>query len=268
MLPNYLIVGAPKCGTSSLARWLEQHPQVYMVPEKELHFFTGYWEQGLDWYEACFQPNGEPLVGEASPAYLANHTAHERMASIVPDAKLIAMVRNPVDRAYSHYWHWHDRKGEKRSFEEVIAPELAGTDDLYLAPGRYLEHIEALLEHYPREQLDVIVFDDLAAKPTEVFQAACRFLGADDTIVPDNVGSVVNSYMYYYPRWLWAIFVKVRIGKFLPGRVGAALYRKMVRTADPYPPMDANTRARLIEYFRPHNDALSAWLGRDLSHWR
>src|SRR3954454_20333199 len=75
VLPNYLIVGAPKCGTSSLARWLEQHPDVYMVPEKELHFFTGFWEQGLDWYKQCFAANGEPRVGEASPSYLADPVA-------------------------------------------------------------------------------------------------------------------------------------------------------------------------------------------------
>ena len=110
MLPNYLIIGAPKCGTTSLAAWLDEHPQVYMVPEKELHFFSGYWEQGLDWYEQCFVPNGKPLVGEASPSYLENPVARERIASVLPGAKLIAMMRNPVDRAYSQYWHWRDRK--------------------------------------------------------------------------------------------------------------------------------------------------------------
>src|SRR4051794_34667074 len=144
MLPNFVIVGAPKCGTSSLARWLMQHPEVYLVPEKELHFFTGFWDQGIGWYENCFSPNGQRAIGEASPSYLADHTAHERMASVIPDAKLIAMVRNPIDRAYSHYWHWRDRKGVKGSFEEVIAPELAGDPQgLYLRPGRYMEHLQA-----------------------------------------------------------------------------------------------------------------------------
>jgi hypothetical protein len=268
VLPNFVIVGAPKCGTSSLARWLMDHPEVYVVPEKEIHFFTGYWEQGLDWYENCFSPNGEPLVGEASPTYLASHVAHERMAAHIPGAKLIAMLRNPVDRAYSHYWHWHDRKGEKRSFEEVIAPELAGEEGIYLTPGRYAEHLEALEERFPRERIQVIVFDDLAADPHEVFRSVCRHLGVDDASVPESVGSVVNSYMYYYPRWLWAIFVKVRIGKFLPARAGAALYRKMVRTADPYPPMQAATRAELVEYFAEPTARLGERLGRDLSHWR
>lgn len=268
MLPNYLIVGAPKCGTSSLARWLEEHPDVYMVPEKELHFFTAYWDQGAEWYERCFAPTGERAVGEASPTYLANHVAHERMAQLVPGAKLIAMLRNPVDRAYSHYWHWHDRKGEKRSFEEVIEPELGGEDGIYLAPGRYAEHLEALRQHFADEQLQLVIFDDLAANPVEVFQSTCRFLGVDHSVVPEKVGSVVNSYMYYYPRWLWSMFVRVRIGEFLPGRVGAAIYRKMVRTADPYPPMDSATRDKLVDYFSEPNRALSTMIGRDLSHWK
>jgi hypothetical protein len=151
VLPNFVIVGAPKCGTSSLARWLMEHPEVYVVPEKELHFFTGYWNQGVDWYENCFAPDGERAVGEASPTYLQNHTAHARMQSLIPDAKLIAIMRNPVDRAYSHYWHWKDRKGVTVSFEEAIEPELAGGSDVYVTPGRYAEHLEHLWQHFPRE---------------------------------------------------------------------------------------------------------------------
>jgi hypothetical protein len=100
-----------------------------------------------------------------------------------------------------------------------------------------------------------------------VFRSVCRFLEVDDQTVPESVGSVVNSYMYYYPRWLWSVFVKVRIGKFLPGRAGAALYRAMVRTSDPYPPMNPATRQRLVDYYAAPNAALSELLGRDLSHW-
>ena len=267
MLPNFVIVGAPKCGTSSLAAWLRDHPDAYVVPEKELYYFTSEWERGLDWYETCFAAEGRSAVGEATPTYLHEHRAHERMASTIPAAKLIAMVRDPVDRAYSHYWHWRERKGEARDFESAIAPELAGQDGVYLAPGRYAEHLEALARHFPPEQLQTIVFDDLASDPHEVFRATCRFLDIDDATVPESVGSVANSFQYYYPRWLWAIFVRVRIGRLLPGRAGAALYRAMVRTADPYPPMAPSTRDKLAGYFAEPNAALARMLGRDLSHW-
>jgi len=267
VLPNFVIVGAPKCGTSSLAAWLRDHPDVYVVPEKELFYFTSEWERGQNWYEQCFAADGQRAVGEATPTYLHEHRAHERLASVIPDAKLIAIVRNPVDRAYSHYWHWRERKGEEREFDEAIAPELAGTDDVFLAPGRYAEHLEALGQHFPSDHLHVIVFDDLATDPTGVFRGACRFLGVDESDVPESVGTVENPFQYYYPRWLWSLFVRVRIGRWLPGRAGAAIYRSMVRTADPYPPMDAAIRRKLVDYFAEPNAALAQRLGRDLSHW-
>ena len=263
-----MIVGAPKCGTSSLAVWLRDHPDVYVVPEKELFYFTSEWERGQKWYEQCFAAHGESAVGEATPTYLHEHRAHARLASVIPDAKLIAMVRNPVDRAYSHYWHWRERKGDERSFDDAIVPELSGGDDVFLAPGRYAEHLRALGEHVPPEQIKTVVFDDLASDPAAVYRDVCSFLGVDGSTGPESVGSVENSFRYYYPRWLWAVFVRVRIGRFLPGRAGAALYRAMVRTADPYPPMDDRVRARLADYFAEPNADLGRMLGRDLTHWR
>lgn len=280
-LPNYVIVGAPKSGTSSLARWLMDHPEAYLVPEKELHFFSHSWELGLDWYRTRFAAGaGAKAIGEASPSYLADDAAHERMASAIPGAKLIALLRNPVDRTYSHYWHWFDRKGERRSFEQVVADELAAPDVTstrwdedhpraysYLESGRYLRHVESLCRQFPREHVLVMLFEDLTEHSTDSFQQVCRFLGIDDTVVPPVVGSTENAYRYYYPRWLWSLLVRVQIGRWIPGRAAGAIYRAMVRTADPYPPMDAAVRARLVEHFEPYNAALSEWLGRDLSHW-
>jgi hypothetical protein len=105
-LPNFLIVGAMKSGTTSLARYLGAHPQAYVAPEKEINFFErGYvWNRGVDWYASRFEGAGDALaVGEASPSYMYWPTAIERMASVVPDARLIALLRDPVERAYSHY---------------------------------------------------------------------------------------------------------------------------------------------------------------------
>jgi hypothetical protein len=282
VLPNFVIVGAMKCGTSSLAKWLGDHPDAWVVPEKELHFFNQGWERGLPWYESRFTAsNGQARVGEASPTYLVDLDCHDRMASVLPDARLIAMVRDPVDRAYSHYWHWRERMGETRTFEQVVDDELAGrpgADRLvwnperpeeysYLGPGVYLKQLQHLASRFERGQLKVIVFDDLSEKPDEVFRDVCRFLELGVEQVPESVGRVENSFRYYYPRWLWAFFVRVRIGRFIPARAAGALYRAMVRAGDPYPPMDPAVRARLGSWYADDNRALGQWLGRDLSYW-
>ena len=278
-LPNYVIVGAMKCGTTSLALYLGAHPQAYMVPEKELRFFDDHYDRGLDWYAGCFAPlAGERAVGEASPTYLFEPHALERMAHDLPDARAIALLREPVDRAYSHYWHWAGRMGETRSFEDAVAAELAqGRPDTsarwdperpqgyhYLARSRYLPQLRRLHEHYPPERVQVHFFEDLEARPVETFQATCRFLGIDPEQVPDSVGEVANSYRYYHPAWLWGIFVRVRIGRFLPGRVAGRLYRAMVREAEPYPPLEPALRERLRAYFAPDNRELEEWLSRPL----
>lgn len=277
-LPGYVIVGAPKSGTTSLAKYLGEHPQAYMVPEKELRFFDEHFDEGVGWYAARFSPGPGELVGEATPTYLFEPEAIPRMREVIPEARLIAMLREPVDRAYSHYWHWRRRLGERREFREIAEAELAlgrvttsaNWDPTrpegyrYLARGRYRFQLEHVLDHFPREQLHVILFEEFEARPVETFRETCRFLGIDPETVPENVGQVMNAYRYYHPEWLWGLFVRVRIGRFLPGRVAGRLHRSMVRVADPYPPMDADLRERLREHFAPDNRELEQWLGRAL----
>src|SRR3954449_7353640 len=192
-LPNFLIVGAPKCGTTSMADWLREHPDVWVPPEKELAFFDR--EERADdvaWYRACFAPaRRESAVGEATPTYMTRRETIDRIAALLPDARLIDMLRDPVDRAYSHYWHWYERKGERRTFAEIVDEELREerTGDVgrwaparpqgysYLAHGHYTRQLDWLEERFPPETVHVILFDDLQRDPVGVFKAACRFLG-------------------------------------------------------------------------------------------
>jgi hypothetical protein len=200
-LPNFLIIGAMRSGTSSLAYYLRAHPDVFMAGNKELHFFTDRYDRGLDWYRHQFEGSaGHTAIGEATPTYMYDPVAVERMSTVLPDAKLVAVLRNPVDRAYSHYWHQVEKQRESASFADAVAAEstrLAGTSGIerrawaYLEKGRYLEQLNKVCAVYPREALHVLLFEDLRDRPGEVFDALCGLLGVGWDGRPRGRGKLV-----------------------------------------------------------------------------
>ncbi|MGH2726565.1 MAG: sulfotransferase domain-containing protein, partial [Actinomycetota bacterium] len=122
-LPNFLILGAMKAGTTSLAYWLGEHPDVFLAPGKELFFFNvpQRWELGVDWYRSQFAGSeGKIARGEATPGYLGHPQAAERIAATLPDVRLIALLRHPADRAYSQYWHNRATGTETRTFARMV----------------------------------------------------------------------------------------------------------------------------------------------------
>ena len=282
-LPNFLIVGTAKSGTTSLADWLREHPQVFIPEEKELYFFADdrNWAKGLDSYRAHFQEAElATAVGEATPFYAYFPEAVARMRSVLPDAKLILIAREPVDRAYSNWRHQYFRQvKEDRGFAELVENELAenarlpppGRCDLdarrYLVHGRYHDQVQALLEHYPRSQLLVLLMDDLARDPRGTFAQVCRFLGLDDQIIPDSVGRRSNTHREFRPVRLWRFFVRHRVLERLPFGIGKFVaLRLMWRETTPQP-LDPAVRERLALYYAEPNAQFAEWLGRDLSSW-
>jgi hypothetical protein len=254
MLPNFLIAGAAKCGTTSLSAWLGSHPDVFLPAEKELHFFEReeVWKNGIEWYEARFAQAA--AVGEATPAYMFHPHAVERIARTLPRVRAVVCLRDPVDRAHSHYLHWRELGLDRRSFAEAIDDELAaGATEValhrpdsdppyfaYLARGRYAAQLERLGAVLGRDRVHVLLLEDMAEAPDEVFAGVCRFLGVDDGFVPPNLGRRENVYGRRLGR------------RLLPRR---------------RPDIEPALRARLGELFRADNEKLATWLGRDLSHW-
>lgn len=265
--PDFLIVGGKRCGTSSLARYLAEHPHLYVPPQKEVHYFDLHVDRGLGWYEAQFSeaaPN--QLACDATPSYIYLEWIPGQMAEVVPEARIIAILRNPTDRAYSDYWFVRGRGHEKLSFEEAIDSEprrLRSNDPraalhyTYLSRGHYVKQLERLCEHFPRGNISVLLFEDLIAKPLEIFSDLCRFLDVDDAIVPPSLGQRAN-------RTLRSGAVKGLAGR-LPTPIKRVVRRLNTRSS--YPPMKPETRRRLIDLYRESNEALGAWLGRDLTHW-
>jgi hypothetical protein len=266
LLPNFVVIGAMRSGSTSLYKYLQAHPDVFM-PRKEIHFFDVKWDRGVSWYHTRFEGyNGQSAIGEATPTYLADPVALDRMAATIPDARLVAVLRDPVDRAYSHYWMEHARERDPRTFEEAIADEMAKRARIpasdYLERGRYATQLEQVCERFPREHVHVVLLDDLRDRPHDTYAATCRFLGIDDGFVPARIGERVNRFVAFRS-------MRVRnMRRSLPStwRIGRIVGRLNARDGS-YAPIAPETRAELLRHFAADNGALAAWLGRDLSMW-
>lgn len=283
-LPDFLIVGAAKSGTTTLANQLAEHPDVHVMPDKEAHFFDRdeRWSLGVDWYRERFSAHGgAKWVGEATPTYMASPVAAERMARLLPGARLIAVLREPVDRAYSHYWHWRVRLGrERREFADAVADELAATgpsdvppgrpgapEPAYIGAGHYLPQLLRLCERYPRESILVLLLEDVRDRAAATFAETCRFLGIDDSFVPSSLDEVANPHVE--PRWekAWLFMYQHRLWRRVPRPLLPGVVRLLTTPDASYPPMADDLRRRLEEHFAPANSALADWLGRDLPGW-
>jgi hypothetical protein len=241
-LPSFLVIGAQKAGTTALYAYLRWHPGITGPSWKEVSFFDRHWWRGERWYRGHFPLRaGGRLVGEASPSYLFHPLAPERVRSLVPDVKLVALVRDPVARAYSHYQHELALGREPLSFEEALAAEPERTrgeverlvadprafsrawwGQTYVARGLYAEQLERWLAVFDRERLLVVRTEDLGERPAETYGSILAFLGAAPHSLPA------------YPR----VFERE------------------------YEPMQPETRAALGERFAEPNRRLEELLGR------
>lgn len=208
-LPDFIIVGAMRGGTTSLSRYLDAHPQAFLAPQKEVHFFDLHHERGVGWYASQFDgARAEQRAGESTPMYSYSAAAARRMGEALPNAKLIYLLRDPVARAYSHYCHNVQRRRDPLDFVEALRAEASrsreadGHKFAYVGRSRYGEHLHGLLQWYPRENLHLVMFEDLVSSPVETYRAVCRFLEIDDEVVPEVVGRRTNAPLRIRSVWL------------------------------------------------------------------
>ncbi len=272
-LPSFVIIGAMKSGTTSLGAYLTAHPDAFCALEP--HFFDSNFEQGLDWYRNWFLKAADArAVGEKSPSYMYHPHAVERLVSTLPGARLVAILRHPVERAYSHYWHERRLGHEKLSFADAIRAEpdrlRASPPGLsryaYVDRGLYLEQLERVTALVPRDRLLVLLFDDLERAPADTFGALCAFLGIEGSHLPELVGERTNTYRTHRPEWLWRTMNVRRLWRWMPAPLARRLGRMMEREAT-YPGVDPGMRRDLLERFAAPNRSLAEWLGRDLGAW-
>jgi len=272
-LPNFLVIGAAKGGTTSLHHYMRQHPEIYLTPVKETNFFwTEAREHGrktpgtLAEYERLFDDaGGRKAVGEISPQYLNSATAAERIRRDLPGVRLVVSLRNPAERAWSDYLGRVRILRETGTFEEATRPGRQ-----CLEWGFYFPRLKRYYERFPRERIHVILYEDFAADTRSTLRALFTFLGVDpdaeiDTKTRHNRAAAPRSVRLN--RVLWPSVVAAQ--SLLPRRwrgtgVLAALLSKTYR---PAPSLSPELRRHLRDTYRDDIVATAELTGRDLSRW-
>ncbi len=291
-LPNFIIFGIEKAGTTSIYNYLKQHPQIYMSPVKETNFFEKDWENVLTEAQAK-KPNGiyslekycqlfeavtdETAIGEVSPNYLFHYQESvQRIKSVLPEVKLIAILRNPVDRAYSDYlMHIRDVIGQPKSLEEQLKHQ---PQSFTLRKGLYFEPLKHYLDAFPKQNIKIYLYDDLCQDAVELMQDIYSFLNVDSMFKPDTsqksqVAQVPKNKTLNYLlraknplRTLVASFLKM----FLSEKKRQILRSQVLKlngTKKSSLPLSSHERSLLLEYYREDILKLQELINRDLSAW-
>jgi hypothetical protein len=272
-LPNLIIIGAQKCGTSGLHYYMSLHPEVSMSTPKELNFFIAErnWPRGLEWYSRHFDPAAR-CRGEASPNYTAfpqHMGVPERMAEVVPDARLIYIVRDPVERIAAHYVHNYAKRREKGTLRET----LLHPNTSYVARSRYFTQLQRFLEHYDRDRILVIENTDLRQDRAATLRRVFEFVGVDAGFEHPKFEQVRHS----TSRKKRATRMGMRVQKLSRTRLGRKVPRRVWLGLDVALPLskpiskpDGVREAlgeEVIEVLHQDAERLREFTGRDLANW-
>jgi hypothetical protein len=295
-MPNFLVIGAVKSGTTSLYHYLKQHPQIYMSPVKEPSFFafegtasalrerwrgwTSYdYITDIEAYRALFQGvSDEVAIGEASPAYLIHPSAPKRIRHYLPDAKLIAILRDPVESAYSAYLMERLYGSEPLAdFGQAIRSKERDVRkpwrlrQRYLDVGFYYIHLKRYFDIFDPSQIEVYLYEDFKTDPVGVLRDIFRFLGVDENFTPDlsikyNVGGIPKNkgwHVFFLIRPVLRPFIPASLRQYIVDHLANLRGRGLVKP----PPLDPDVRAELIQIYREDILKLQGLIHRDLSGW-
>lgn len=297
MLPTFLVIGAMKAGTTALYTYLDQHPDVFMSPVKEPNYFA-FPRQAPDFqapidrrpdgvnhtsvtdpaaYRALFEGSeGAAARGEASHWYLYWPDAPDRIAETIPDVRLVAMLRNPIERAYSEFMHFvRDGDEPLSNFAAALdaEPERIAADwalGRYVDRGRYADQLARYFERFDRDQIRVYLFDDFTDDPAAVLRDLYAFVGVNPDFEPTWARRVNKSGVPKH-RWVHRVLTAAKplrdaVVPLLPDAVVDWVVDVKNQNLDK-PEMDPAVRQRLADTFSDDVRRLEAMLDRDLSHW-
>ena len=310
--PNLFVVGAVKSGTSSLHAYLRQHPAIFMSPIKEPHFFSDdlrlenfsreyrdrvkldvneYLRNAilpsrhiafideLHQYSQLFREAGDAsIIGESSPGYLYSNRAAERIFDFNPQAKILMVLRHPVERAYSHYlMDVRDFENSDVGFVAAFERDVAavkkgwGNSHLYLELGLYSDQVQRYLDRFPEEQLKICLYDDLQHDPAGFMGEIFQFLGVDGT-ARDVIELSTHEHVASLPKFtmlnrlLFTSDLAKKLSNVLPHKFRRYLKKSMLSQKS-IPQLKQAEFDHVIDYFRDDIQKLSVLLHRDLRQW-
>lgn len=273
-LPNFVGIGAPRSGTTWLNTLLASHPEVYTPDLRdEINFFDRYFDRGLGWYEELFPPEEEAsryqAIGEITPQYLECEECPERIHTTLPDSQLIVMLRHPVDRAYSQYGFFVQRRNFTGSFEEFIAGYPRA-----LERGFYSAHLNRYLHYFDRSQILALVFEDAVTDVAETKKRLANFLGIDgDKFSPSAGSRKVNPSSVPRLQFLYGLVAKTgrQLRKWnlepIVDFVMRSSIPRILAKGSPLPPLDQELKKLLSQRYQDEFDELQQVMQLNLSCW-
>ena len=278
--PDFIGIGAQKCATTWIADVLGDHPEVFVPPEKELDFFSSRYDRGHGWYRACFSAGhakGATVAGEISPSYLTDPLAPVRICRASPSTRLILALRDPVERAYSAHLH-EVRKGhvggDLATFERAVEQ-----NPMYVEQSRYGFHLRRWLEHFPRDQIHLVLQEEVRNDPQGEAVRLFGFLGIDPGARPEALFERRHESVTYRSSLVRSVFRTtgrkarelglaswVARAKRAP-LIGGFYHSQRIDMRHSVPPMREEDRARLIAELEEDMRELQALAGRSSFPW-
>lgn len=311
ILPNFIVVGANKGGTTSIYHYLKQHPQVYLSPIKEPHYFStdidvnqfkkefaqnklqdiekyvsGNMEQeyhaafvrDFNQYQQLFKNAvGYKAVGELSTSYLYSQKAASEIYQVVPNCKIIICLRNPIERAYSHYRMnlWTGNSNQFDFYKALVedfhhTPKVWGNAHLYTEIGMYYEQVKRYIDRFGRDQVLIIFSEDLKKRTAEIIREVYAFIGVDPQFVPDTSTQYNEVYTPKYKNLTWFLNksgIRPIMKKISPTFIKKAIIRTFYKSKADKGEMSAEAKQFLLEKLSDDVRALGSLLNKDLSGW-
>lgn len=289
---DFIGIGAPKSGSTWMSKCLAEHPQILFTSQKsrkEIHFFnvddvwgdnsTGrmsYYDRGLDWYLDQFPESKDGCIrGEFSVTYLADPVAYKRIHDTFPNVKIIASLRNPIDMVYSLYWYF--KNGAVIDLPDTF--EEALDKGIFIDKGMYYKYLKLYYGVFPKENIKVVLFDDIKSDPKGVLKDIFKFLGVDTDYVPESIDSHVNEAFKLRSKLIRDIAHSVvvfidKLGlsklkfKLFESRLLFEIYSFLNKKPGKYQSMNDSTRKRCYEIFKEDIANLEKLINRDLSSWK